>query len=92
VPGWGAYCTSKAALDRLTGVLAEELSDTGIVVNGMSPGATNTGMQTQARRENRVPSAMLDHLNDLHQRGLLFEPDEAAQLNLWLASRHAPSG
>ncbi len=47
-PGWGAYGTSKAALDHLSRILAAELTDTGIRVLSADPGNMNTQMHRDA--------------------------------------------
>ncbi len=92
VAGWSAYCASKSALDRFTGVLTEEVADTNIVVNGMDPGPTNTPMQAQAQRNPRTAFPAIKQLREQPERGRLFQPEEAAQLNLWLALGRATSG
>lgn len=46
---WGAYATSKFAIEGLTQVLAAELENTTrIRVNALNPGATRTAMRLQA--------------------------------------------
>ena len=45
---WGAYAASKAGLEALTQVLAEEVGDAGIRVNSVNPAATRTAMRAQA--------------------------------------------
>jgi len=42
--GWPAYRISKAALNALTRIFAEELKDTGIRVNSVCPGWVKTDM------------------------------------------------
>ena len=48
LPYWGAYATSKAALDMLVGVYAAECTHTNVRVNLYNPGPTRTGMRQQA--------------------------------------------
>jgi len=45
---WGAYACSKAGLEGLTQVLADELKDCGIRVNSVNPAATRTEMRADA--------------------------------------------
>ena len=45
---WGAYAVSKAGLEALTQVLAEEVGQDGIRVNSVNPAATRTAMRAQA--------------------------------------------
>lgn len=47
-PTWGGYGTSKAALEHLSRVLAEELEGTGIRVYVVDPGDMNTEMHREA--------------------------------------------
>ncbi|MEM9075293.1 MAG: SDR family oxidoreductase, partial [Myxococcota bacterium] len=47
-PGWGAYGASKAALDRLVGVLSAELDGTGIRAFSVDPGEMDTAMHAAA--------------------------------------------
>src|SRR5262249_15806668 len=47
-PGWGAYGTSKAALDHLSRILASELGGTGISVFSLDPGDMDTKMHADA--------------------------------------------
>ena len=55
--GWGAYGTSKAALEQLSRVLAQELKGTGIRVYVVDPGEMNTQMYREAE-----PGADVSHL------------------------------
>lgn len=45
---WGAYAVSKAGIEALTQVLADEVGQDGIRVNSVNPAATRTGMRAQA--------------------------------------------
>ena len=45
---WGAYSVSKAALENLLQVLADELSGTRVRVNSLNPGRSRTAMRRQA--------------------------------------------
>lgn len=47
-PGWGAYGVSKAALDHLARVWAEELADTGVRFVSVDPGEMRTRMHADA--------------------------------------------
>lgn len=48
---WGAYAVSKAGLEALTQVLADEVSEAGIRVNSVNPAATRTEMRARAYPE-----------------------------------------
>lgn len=45
---WGPYAASKAALETLVRVWADEVSKTSLCVNSIDPGATRTAMRAQA--------------------------------------------
>lgn len=48
MPFWGAYTTSKAALDAMVKVWAAELANTKVRVNLLSPGPIRTSMRAEA--------------------------------------------
>lgn len=47
--GWGAYCTSKAALNMLGQVMNKEWTERGIITAAVRPGVVNTNMQDSLR-------------------------------------------
>lgn len=58
-PGWAAYGAAKAALFALTRIAAAEVRGSDILINGMIPGPTRTGMM---KGENlQSPEAVYPH-------------------------------
>ncbi|MDG2050674.1 MAG: SDR family NAD(P)-dependent oxidoreductase [Myxococcota bacterium] len=47
--GWSAYCSSKAAVDRLTEVVAAEEGKTGLRAHAVAPGIIDTAMHEEIR-------------------------------------------
>jgi NAD(P)-dependent dehydrogenase (short-subunit alcohol dehydrogenase family) len=78
-PGWGAYGSSKAALDQLGRVLGAELEGTGVRVVSIDPGEMNTRMHADA-----VPDADPSSLPDpqvVAERILLLLSDASTLAN-----------
>ena len=82
-----AYCSSKAAVVRLTEVLALELVDTGITVNALGPGSVHTRMWDEL-----TDAAAESGSAQIHETGLRVQAgrgasiDRCADLAVWLAS------
>ncbi len=82
-----AYCSSKAAVVRLTEVLAQELDGRGITVNALGPGSVHTSMWDRMTEQAEEAGA-----DFIHQLGLRVTSgggasiDECAELAVWLAS------
>ncbi|MCH7738442.1 MAG: SDR family oxidoreductase [Chloroflexi bacterium] len=81
-----AYCSSKAAVVRLTEVLALELADTGITINALGPGSIDTRMWDEMTKDAADAGADL-----IHEAGLRVASgggasiDRCADLAVWLA-------
>ncbi|KAI8354690.1 hypothetical protein B0O80DRAFT_449469 [Mortierella sp. GBAus27b] len=89
--GWGAYCSSKAALKMFGEILAIE--EPGVTTISIHPGIVDTEMQGAIRergRDNMVPDQHTFFM-DLHQNKQLLHPDEPGHIIAALAVRGATS-
>lgn len=88
-PGVLAYCVSKAALDQLTRCSALELAAKGVRVNAVNPGVVVTQIHKRGGMNNEAYSAFLEHSKQTHPLGRVGQPEEVAELVLFLASEQA---
>ncbi len=86
--GGPAYSASKAGVINLAMVAAQQLCDTGVRVNAICPGLTETGMTlpTFDYARDKGVTHKLGRLNPLRRAA---QPDELAQVALFLASDQA---
>lgn len=83
-----AYAATKGALLALTRAMALELGESGIRVNAVLPGATDTPMLRAGLVDDRAgvdEQQLLDELSSKHVLGRIGQPVEAAQAMLFLA-------
>jgi len=88
-PGVLAYCVSKAALDQLTRCSALELAAKGVRVNAVNPGVVRTEIHKRGGMNDDNYAAFLEHSKTTHPLGRVGEPQEIADLVLFLASDRA---
>jgi len=78
-----AYCVSKAGVDALTRCVALDLAPHGVRVNAVNPGVVVTELHTVT---NVIPDypAFLERSKTTHPIGRVGQPEEVAQLVLYL--------
>ncbi len=88
-PGILAYCVSKAGLDQLTRAAALELAPQRVRVNAVNPGVVQTNLHRRSGMQEEAYQKFLEHSQSTHPLGRVGQPEEAADLILFLASDHA---
>ena len=88
-PGVLAYCVSKAGMDQLTRCAALELAPHGIRVNAVNPGVVVTNLHRRSGVNEENYAAFLERSKQTHPLGRAGEPDEIAELIVFLASARA---
>jgi NAD(P)-dependent dehydrogenase (short-subunit alcohol dehydrogenase family) len=91
-----AYCAAKHGVIGITRALALELAKTGITVNAVCPGYTDTPIVRQAietimAKTGRSEEEALAHFVASNPQKRLVQPHEVADTVLWLASTGASS-
>lgn len=88
-PGVLAYCVSKAAVDQLTRCAAIELAPLGVRVNAVNPGVTVTNLHRRSGMDEAQYAAFLERSKETHPLGRPGQPEDVADLILFLASDRA---
>jgi 3-hydroxybutyrate dehydrogenase len=91
-----AYCAAKHGLIGLTRALARELAHTGVTVNAVCPGYTDTEIVAEAvgnivAKTGRTREQALQELTAHNPQGRLVRPDEVAETVGWLCAPSSTS-
>jgi NAD(P)-dependent dehydrogenase (short-subunit alcohol dehydrogenase family) len=84
-----AYCVSKAGIDQLTRCSALELAPKGVRVNAVNPGVVITNLHRRSGMSEDNYETFLEHSRSTHPLGRVGNPDEVADLIMFLASEKA---
>ena len=84
IPGWGMYCTSKAALFMLGQLLKDELAQRNIWFGSVRPGIVDTPMQAEIRALKPENFPMVEQFRQYKATGALVTSELVAQYLEWL--------
>jgi NAD(P)-dependent dehydrogenase (short-subunit alcohol dehydrogenase family) len=87
--GQAAYAATKGAIVQLTRQMAVELAPAGVRVNAVGPGAIDTPFVHGALAAAPDSSAALDAIRLAHPLGRIAQPEEIAEVVVFLASSRA---
>jgi NAD(P)-dependent dehydrogenase (short-subunit alcohol dehydrogenase family) len=84
-----AYNVSKSAVDQLTRCAALEMAPHGVRVNAVNPGVTITNLHRRSGMGETQYAAFLERSKETHPLGRPGQPEDVADLILFLASDRA---
>jgi NAD(P)-dependent dehydrogenase (short-subunit alcohol dehydrogenase family) len=80
----GGYCGSKVLLRMIKRMLALDLGTDGLVFSALSPGAVDTHMQGNLRRQSNLDFPAVDYFKQLADEDQLILPSMVARYITWL--------
>lgn len=84
--GWAAYAAAKGGINGLTQQAAVDYSPHNIRINAVAPGTIMTPMNERIFEETEDADALIQSWNEAHALGRFGQPEEVAQLIVFLAS------
>lgn len=84
-----AYCCSKAAVDQFVMCTSLELAPKGVRINAVNPGVTRTNLHRRSGMSEADYAAFVERSRTTHPIGRIGEPEEVADMILFLASDQA---
>jgi NAD(P)-dependent dehydrogenase (short-subunit alcohol dehydrogenase family) len=87
--GWAGYAAAKGGINALTQQAAIDLAPHQIRVNAVAPGTIMTPMNQKIFDTVDDPRELIDRWNNAHPIGRFGQPEEVAELVLFLASDRA---
>lgn len=85
IAGWGVYCASKAAVERMTEVVALEEGPRGLRAHSVSPGVVDTDMQRTIRASSADRFPDVERFRAMERDGKFSSPEHVARCLLSLA-------
>jgi len=77
--GWSAYCSGKAAVDRMSESIALEEADYGLRVHAVAPGVIDTEMQSMIRQCDPSQFPQVQKFQDLKDKDNFSTPEFVAE-------------
>lgn len=90
IPGWSAYCASKAAVDYVTEAVAEEEAGAGLRAHAVAPGVIDTAMQELIRRQTEESFPHVERFRDMKRAEAFSTPEHVARELLRLSFGPSP--
>ncbi|MEL0088768.1 MAG: SDR family oxidoreductase [Halieaceae bacterium] len=90
--GLAAYCASKGAVNQLTRAMALELTERGITVNGVAPGAIDSPMLFSNHASQALADSVIERNKASIPSGDVASPEEVARAVAFVAGERHMTG